>query len=76
MFLFSQKLIDQTIKVFKEENNLVLSVEQANEYLNNLAELFLAFADNTASDEFGVAVQPSKRRTETPIVGADKQLAY
>jgi len=44
VFSFSKQLIDETIKVFKEEDGLNLSPEQANEYLNGMAGLFLAFA--------------------------------
>jgi hypothetical protein len=44
VFSFSSKLIEETIKVFREENNLELSPEQANLYLHSLAGLFLAFA--------------------------------
>lgn len=43
MFEYSKKLIDETIKVFKEENNIILSREMAVAYLNNMAGLFLAF---------------------------------
>lgn len=42
---FSQKLIDETIQCFKEEDGLNLSPEQANEYLHSMAGLFLAFAE-------------------------------
>ncbi len=43
-FKFSQKLIDETIKCFKEEDGLELSPELVDEYLNSFAKLFLAFA--------------------------------
>ncbi|MDB5204853.1 MAG: hypothetical protein JWP09_881 [Candidatus Taylorbacteria bacterium] len=46
LFLFSKKLIDRTIKCFKEEDGLDISEETANEYLNGLSGLFLAFADS------------------------------
>ncbi len=42
---FSQNLIDETIRCFKEEDGLDLSPEQANEYLHSMAGLFLAFAE-------------------------------
>ena len=45
---FSQNLIDETIRCFKEEDGLDLSPEQANEYLNSMAGLFLAFAEKRA----------------------------
>ena len=43
-FQYSQKLIERTIKNFKEENGLDISVETASEYLDGLSGLFLAFA--------------------------------
>jgi len=43
-FLFSQKLIDETIKCFKEENGISISPEQANEYLDSFSGLFCAFS--------------------------------
>jgi hypothetical protein len=43
-FQFSHNLIGDTIKCFKEENNLELTPEKANEYLHSLAGLYLAFA--------------------------------
>ena len=43
VFHFSTKLIEETILCFKEENNQDVSSEQANEYLNSFADLFLAF---------------------------------
>jgi len=44
-FTFSQKLIQDCIKNFKEENGVDISAETANEYLNNMAGLFLAFTE-------------------------------
>ena len=41
----SEKLIKETIKVFKEEDNLDISEETANEYLESMAGLFLTFAN-------------------------------
>jgi hypothetical protein len=49
-FLFSPKLIERTILVFREENGIELSQEQANEYLYDLGGLFLAFADRKTPD--------------------------
>lgn len=43
MFKYSEQLIQKTIKVFKEEDDLNISEETAIEYLNNLGGLFLAF---------------------------------
>jgi len=43
-FQFSENLIAETIKCFKEEDGLDVSPAQANEYLNSFADLFLAFA--------------------------------
>ena len=50
MFLFSPKLIEETILVFREENGIELSPEIANEYLEDLSGLFLAFADRKTPD--------------------------
>lgn len=44
-FTFSQNLISNCIKSFKEENGVDISAETANEYLNSMAGLFLAFAE-------------------------------
>ena len=44
MFKYSEKLIEETIKVFKEENDLEISKETANEYLDSFAGLFLAYS--------------------------------
>lgn len=46
---YSQKLIEETIKCFKEEDNLDISAETACEYLDSLGGLFLAFADRKPS---------------------------
>jgi hypothetical protein len=46
-FQYSKKLIEEATKVFKEEDHLDLSFEQANEYLNSMAGLFLAFAEKS-----------------------------
>lgn len=43
MFKYSKKLIQETIKVFKEEDDIDISEETASEYLDNLGSLFLAF---------------------------------
>jgi hypothetical protein len=45
---FSQNLIQETIKVFKEEDGIELTPEQAELYLQSLAGLFLAFAGRGA----------------------------
>jgi hypothetical protein len=45
VFSFSQELIKETILVFREEDGIEISPEKANEYLNNMAGLFLAMAD-------------------------------
>jgi len=47
MFKYSDKLIQEAIKNFKEENGLDISVETAIEYLDGLSGLFLAFAKKT-----------------------------
>lgn len=43
---YSQKLIEETVAVFREEDGLDISLETANEYLDSLSELFLVLADN------------------------------
>lgn len=44
MAQFSQKLIDETIRIFKEEDGVEFTKEQAEEALENLSELYLAFS--------------------------------
>ncbi|MEI7709121.1 MAG: hypothetical protein WCI76_00200 [bacterium] len=44
MHQYSDKLIEELIKNFKEEHNLDISKETANEYLDSYARLFLTFA--------------------------------
>lgn len=41
---FSNNLIQDCIKSFKEENGVDISVETAIEYLNSFARLYLTFA--------------------------------
>lgn len=53
-FKFSQKLIDQTIKCFQEEDGIELSPELTNEYLESFARLYLAFARKTLVKKFSV----------------------
>lgn len=43
-FQFSQKLIEETILCFKEEDGLDISEQTANEYLMSLSNLYLAFS--------------------------------
>jgi hypothetical protein len=43
-YQFSQKLIERLITSFKKENEVDISIETANEYLNSFADLYLAFA--------------------------------
>jgi len=43
-FFFSSNLIEETIQCFKDEDGLDISPEQASEYLDTLAGLYLAFA--------------------------------
>ncbi len=40
---YSEKLIEEAITCFKEENGILLTREKAIEYLDGLAGLFLAF---------------------------------
>jgi hypothetical protein len=44
MHQYSDKLIEEIIECFREENNLIINKETANEYLDSFAGLFLAFA--------------------------------
>lgn len=53
IFLFSKELITETILCFKEENDIDLTPEEANEYLNSLAGLFLAFSTKGRSIPYG-----------------------
>jgi len=43
LFAYSPKLVERIIKYFKEKKHIEISEETANEYLNSLADLFLAF---------------------------------
>lgn len=52
MTKYSEKLIEETILCFKEENNLLITKETAIEYLDRLAELFLAFSKKTEKTTF------------------------
>lgn len=55
-YKYSEKLINETIKVFKEEDNLDISIETACDYLDSLSGLFLAFTDNSQpANAFGFA---------------------
>lgn len=58
-FKYSDNLIQETIKVFKEEDTLDISVETASDYLDSLSGLFLAFAGKrTSADPLRVAEVP------------------
>ena len=50
-YQYSQRLIEETILCFKKENGLDLTHEQANEYLNSLANLYLAFTGRAVPPE-------------------------
>lgn len=43
VFKFSQNLRDRLIEYFKKYHNLTISQEEADEYLDSLADLVLAF---------------------------------
>lgn len=45
VYTYSDKVIEETIKYFLEENNLIISNETAIEYLDSMSGLFLSFAD-------------------------------
>ena len=81
-FKYTQKLIEETIKCFKDEDNLDISAETACEYLDSLGGLFLAFADNrTSADTLCVAevsclspiskVEPVSSKPEAGLRSAD-----
>ena len=44
MAVFSQELVNETIAVFKDKHGIDISPEQAEQYLQRLAGLFIAFA--------------------------------
>ena len=46
-FKYTSNLIERTIKNFKKEDGLDISVETAIEYLDGLSGLFLAFASGS-----------------------------
>ncbi len=48
---FSENLIQETIAVFKDEDGFDISPEIANEYLEALSGLFLAFARPSILDD-------------------------
>ena len=50
VIFYSQKLIEETIRCFKEEDGIDISVETANEYLERFSGLFLAFARPSSLD--------------------------
>ncbi len=50
MFKYSEKLLKETISVFKKEDHLDVSPEIACEYLDNLGGLFLAFTKKSESN--------------------------
>ena len=45
MAKYSRDLIEKTILCFKQEDGLKLSNQMAEEYLDNLANLFIAFSE-------------------------------
>jgi len=50
----------ETIKCFKEENNLDISEETANEYLKYFAGLYLAFTNKAETDSAGLLMKPDE----------------
>ena len=73
-YKFSQNLIEETIKCFKEENNLEISEETANEYLRYFAGLYLAFSKRQETDSAGLLMKPAESvsarflsKTECPL---------
>jgi hypothetical protein len=55
-YLFSIELIEETIKVFQEEDGVILSQDEAEVALEGLSGLFLAYAEADKGAELG---QPS-----------------
>lgn len=51
MGIYGKKLINETIKCFKEEDGIDISEETTNEYLDNLGSLFLTFDDSSKIHE-------------------------
>lgn len=51
-FKFSQNLRDQLIEYFWKYHNLTISEEQADEYLNSMADLYSAFNKKNAGANF------------------------
>ena len=70
---FSQKLIDETIKCFKEENGVDLSSEQANEILKHLSGLFLAYKKGKVGD---FRMPLFRGQTETPTFEFNDLLSH
>lgn len=56
-FSYPKYLIEETIECFKEENDIDLSVEEASQYLDSFAELFLAFVDVSQEVDISQDVQ-------------------
>ena len=57
---YSKELIAEAILCFKEEDGLDISEETAEEYLNGLSGLFLAFARPSLKGEMGERQEPSR----------------
>ena len=57
-FKFSQKLIDETINCFREENGIELSPEKTEEYLDVFAKTFLAYARKKLVTKLDAGGQP------------------
>jgi len=68
--VFSQNLIEETIECFKKENNLNISEETANEYLESLAGLYLAFADTGENVSSELLMKPDEIVLPIPPSGA------
>ena len=66
-FKFSQKLIDETIKCFKEEDGFDLPLELVNEYLESFAKLYLAFARKKLVAHFDVGALAPRRNEDSSL---------
>ncbi|MDD4804058.1 MAG: hypothetical protein PHN69_02695 [Candidatus Pacebacteria bacterium] len=64
-FRFSQKLIDETIKCFKEEDGVELSPEITEQYLESFAKFYIAFARKKLVEQFSVDALATQKRLDS-----------
>lgn len=65
---FNQGLIQETIDCFREEDGIVITPEQAEEYLSSFADLFLAFAGESRPRSLEAGGSPAAP-SEPPTLG-------